>query len=128
MFRLYASFAVLVPAFLLLYFWSRHRTDVVALSVLLMSFGDAGAAFVGKRFGSTKIAWTEKSWVGLLAFVFVSFLSLLLSVWFLFPGQLSVSKLLSASLICAVVEAMAPGAWDNPAVLSAALLLFGFVL
>ncbi len=124
--RLYPFFAVVVPAFLLLFFWNKHRIDVVAQSVLLMSFGDAAAALVGKRFGSGRIMWTGKSLQGLLAFVLASFLTLLLSDWFLFHEPVLLSRLLSVSLICGVVEFMLPGAWDNPAVLTISALLLGF--
>ncbi len=124
--RIYPFFAVVVPAFFLLFFWNKHRIDVIAQSVLLMTFGDAAASFVGKRFGSGRIRWTGKSLQGLLAFILASLLTLLLSDWFLFHNPVSIAKLLSVSLICGVVELVVPGAWDNPAVLTISALLLGF--
>jgi hypothetical protein len=118
--RAYSVFGFLIPLALLLYLWAKGRTGVIVLSVLVMSLGDAAAAWGGLALGKRRIPWTGKSLEGALCNLLVSF-----TILFAFTHAVLPSVLTSTA--AASLEAVVPGAWDNPAVLMlVALLLIYF--
>jgi len=121
-------------AIILRLFWSSPH--LLVASLMPMTWGDALAAILGRRYGQRKysVLGTSRSVEGSLAMFFFSWLSTFLALLLLSPlgGVLSLSKGWQASLLyslavavfATLVEALSPWHIDNLTVplLSAALL------
>jgi len=118
--RLFPVATFAAPLALILYCWSRGRTDLVVPAVLTMTIGDTAAALAGMRFGRHKIPWTGKSLEGAAANWLASFATLWAAGAFL--REIHPALLLVPAFAVAVLEAVLPGEWDNPL---AIMLLIG---
>jgi dolichol kinase len=117
---------VIAPILLTVYFWKQGRTDLVVPAVLVMTFGDTAAYFAGIYFGKHKFALTGKSYEGALANFAVSFTVLILTSQFL-THEIRWIPAVIIAFVCAALELVLPGGWDNPIVVMAALLLMRWV-
>ena len=78
----YLGAGVVLPVLSILIVWSRGRADVVALAVLMMSFGDAAAAVAGRWWGRARgLPEGRKTAAGLAAFVAASLAAAALGAW-----------------------------------------------
>jgi len=116
-------------------YW-KHSAAGVA-SIIILCAGDGMAGLVGSLYGRDRLFWNrQKSFQGLMAFAMSSFIVselyimvFLLNRWMVFdPAWWSVVLGLVVFL-CALVESLPWGAWDNAAVYLIALIslrYFGF--
>jgi phytol kinase len=107
-------------------FWS--RPNLLVASLMPMTWGDALAAILGRRYGQRKysVLGSTRSVEGSLAMFFFSWLSTFLALLFLPPlaWQASLLHSLALAVFATLVEALSPWHIDNLTVplLSAALL------
>jgi dolichol kinase len=139
----YFAFSITV---LFLIFWRTQSPDdravFAAAGTMAMTWGDALAALVGKRFGRHRytILGSTRSWEGSAVMYIASFVSMLLTLQ-LVPGSslsptgsligltTSVVAALVAALIVTIAEAFSPHGTDNLSVpLLAGLACFGIVV
>jgi dolichol kinase len=122
--RLFPLVTFAAPVALILYFWSRNRTDLVVLAVLAMSIGDTAAAIVGIRLGKHKVPWTGKTLEGAAANFIASLATLSIAGHALY--QLPAGSFVLPSAAVAALEAALGGEWDNPAAIMLLLILLGY--
>jgi phytol kinase len=122
--RLFPVVTCAAPVALILYFWSRERTDLVVLAVLTMSIGDTAAALVGMRFGKHRISWTGKTWEGALANFAASLATLAAAGHWLY--QMPVRAFFLPAVAASILEAVLPGEWDNPLAIMLVLILLQY--
>ncbi len=122
--RLFPIVTWAAPVALILYFWSRNRTDLVVLAVLAMSVGDTAAALVGMRFGKHKVPWTGKTLEGAAANFVTCFATLAVAGRLLY--QMPVGNFVLPAAAAAIVEAALPGEWDNPVTIMLLLILLQY--
>lgn len=118
------------------------RVPIAAAAVMAMTVGDAFASLVGTRWGKHGYTFWghRRSWEGTAAMAVLSFLSILLT-WFWLPGSAlsphSVSVSLSGALLMSLVgtivatiaEALSPAGTDNLSVpLLSGLAMYGVSL
>jgi dolichol kinase len=119
--RFFPLIACAAPVALILYYWSRQRTDLVVLAVLAMSIGDTAAALVGMRWGRHKVPWTGKTLEGAAANFVTSFATLALAGGLLYhmpPGAF-----IAPAAAAAVLEVSLAGEWDNPLAIMLVLVM-----
>ncbi len=115
------SFAIIICLF-----WTRH--NLLVASLMPMTWGDALAAILGRRYGQRKysILGSTRSLEGSLAMFLFSWLSTFLTLLLLPPlgWQTSLLYSLALAIFATLVEALSPRHIDNLTVplLSAALL------
>jgi dolichol kinase len=119
--RFFPLFACAAPVALILYCWSRQRTDLVVLAVLAMTIGDTAAALVGMRYGRHKVPWTGKTLEGAAANFVTSFATLALAGQLLY--QLPPGGFVAPAAAAAVLEASLAGEWDNPLAIMLVLVM-----
>ena len=124
--RVFPVLACAAPVAVVLYCWSRRRTDLVVLAVLAMSIGDTAAALVGRRFGRHKVPWTGKTLEGAAANFIASFATLALAGVWLY--QLPPDRFLLPAAAVAIVEVVLRGEWDNPVAIMLLIGLLGISL
>ena len=115
----YVGAGVVLPVLFALFLWSRGRADVVALAVLMMSFGDAAAAVAGRAWGRARgLPEGRKTAAGLAAYVVAALGAAALGAWVMgAPRPVPWPVFAAASAAGGAAEALCPGAWDNPVVL-----------
>lgn len=135
-------FAISITLLFLL-FWRTEpgqldRVPIAAAAVMTMTWGDAFAAIIGKRFGkhSYMMFGHSRTWEGTLAMIVVGFIALFLTLWLLPGSALSPqSRVLGVGsaaimaffgmIVAAFAEGVSPSGLDNLSVpLSTALALF----
>ncbi len=106
------------------------------IPILVLTFGDSLAAFVGSRYGKTKLhARSQKTWVGfttifLLSFLLYLFYSHFISQPFVISVTTSFQNVgigLAIAVSAAVAEAVSVRGWDNlsiPTIVFIVLVLF----
>ncbi len=127
----YLGAGVLLPVLFILFLWARGRADIVALSVLMMSCGDAAAAVAGRWWSRARgLPESRKTGAGLAAFVAAALAAAALGGWVLgAPRPVPWHALGAAAAAGGGAEALCPGAWDNPVVLVVTLaVLSAFLL
>ncbi len=97
------------------------RPEVLAGAWGLLAFGDAAATLIGRRWGGRSLPWNRsKSWVGLVAFVVVSWPVLwLLVCWsdpLLEPSGGLAAGFLAVAVVAAVLESLPWRMDDNVSV------------
>jgi phytol kinase len=139
----YFAFSITV---LFLLFWRTDtpadRAAFAAAGTMAMTWGDALAALLGKRFGKHRytLFGSTRSWEGSIVMFLASFLSMLLTLQFV-PGSalsplsapldmpVSVVAACGAALVAALAEAFSPRGTDNLSVpLLAGLTCFAIVV
>jgi phytol kinase len=121
--RLFPLIACALPVALILYCWSRQRTDLVVLAVLTMSIGDTAAALAGIRYGRHKVPWTGKTWEGAAANFAASLATLWVAAEWLYTTPPGLSVLAGAAAAASILEAVVRGEWDNPLAIMLVILL-----
>ena len=120
----------LSTALALVLFWEGPARVIGAASMLVLTYGDAAGALVGRRFGRTRyvVLDHQRSLEGTTAMFAASFLAVVAS-FLLFGAPVGASILLLAVLTAAVataVEAVCPWGLDNlliPASVAGTMLL-----
>ncbi len=117
-------------AIIILIFW--NTPDKVVAALMPMTWGDAMAAVLGKRFGriSYTILGHTRTVEGSLSMFFFSGIATFLALWLLPPGinlwaALGVS--LGIALAASLAEAVSPWGIDNLSVPAVAVLILYFV-
>ncbi len=118
-------------AAIIYYFWS--QPVLMAASLMSMTWGDAMAAIVGRRYGHYryKIAGTTRSLEGSLAMLFWSWIMTFLALFAMpyLAGRPPINWLLAlmyggaVAIVCTLVEALTPWGLDNLTVPAAAVLI-----
>ena len=121
---------VVLPVLFTLFVWSRGRPDVVALGVLMMSCGDAAAAVAGRWWArARRLPEGRKTAAGLAAYIAAALGAAALGAWVLgAPRPVPWPAIGAAALAGGAVEALCPGAWDNPVVLVVTLFVLSLFL
>jgi dolichol kinase len=121
----YLGAGIVLPVLSILILWSRGRADVVALAVLMMSFGDAAAAVAGRWWGRARgLPEGRKTAAGLAAYVAAALAAAAMGAWALgAPRPVPWPAFGAASVAGGGAEALCPGAWDNPVVLLVTLFI-----
>ncbi len=101
-------------------------SPIAVAAVMAMTWGDALASLIGKRWGVKKyyIFGHSRSWVGSVAMALSSFVVIFLTLWLLpasklspFSATIPLMKVMILSLICSIVatltEAFSPAGTDN---------------
>jgi phytol kinase len=117
------SYTVLAVAF-------PSQPHIIAAGVFPMAYGDAAASIIGERYGKRGYRiFAEKSLEGSAAMVFVSSLSLSLSLVVFsvlnsLPGSNAILVVLASAIVATLVEGVSPLGFDNLTVPAASALTF----
>jgi dolichol kinase len=126
----YLGAGVILPVLFILFLWARGRTDIVALAVLMMSFGDAAAAVAGRWWARARgLPEGRKTAAGLAGYVAASLAAAAVGIGALgAPRPVPWTAFGAAALAGGAAEALCPGAWDNPVVLVVTLAVLSLFL
>jgi CDP-diglyceride synthetase len=121
---------VIVPFLLFVFLWARGQQSLVALAVLMMSVGDAAAAVAGTAWSRHHGRPPGRKTLAGFAANLVSSAVVIVAAGAVFgiPLRPLLSAAVAAAGAGALLEYLLPGRWDNPVVLTAALLLLAGLL
>jgi len=97
-------------------FWDQSLPQFTAIGILIMTWGDASAALIGRRWGKNKYHFlgSKKSWEGTLTMFLVSAIVVLSILVFVYPWHSSLIILaLLTAIIAAVLEIFSMVGIDN---------------
>ena len=108
------------------------HTEIIAVGILAMSYGDGLASLLGVKFGKRKyrIWQNEKSYIGSASVFFFTFITTIIALWFyeilITPYILLVLAFIA--LVVVIVEALTPKGLDNLSVPFIAAFLYWLIL
>jgi len=108
------------------------HTEIIAVGILAMSYGDGLASLLGVKFGKSKykIWQNEKSYIGSASVFFFTFITTIIALWFyeilITPYILLVLAFIA--LVVVIVEALTPKGLDNLSVPFIAAFLYWLIL
>ncbi|MGY6530216.1 MAG: diacylglycerol/polyprenol kinase family protein [Cyanobacterium sp.] len=97
-------------------FWDKSLPQFTAIGILIMTWGDASAALIGKKWGKHKYYFlgSQKSWEGSSAMMVISAIVILSILFFVYPWQnYFILIALTTAIIATILETFSIVGIDN---------------